>query len=106
MARQLDQTIADAAARNHSLAETLEPLVDLELESRNSRTEHPDIGISDGEGNGKYWSRHLVSTGPTDLQPGDQFEERTAYVVFRCSKAAPLREFLAAERKIWAKFRR
>ena len=38
MARQLDQTIADAAARNHSLAETLESLVDLELESRNSRS--------------------------------------------------------------------
>ena len=63
------------------------------LESRNSRTEHPDIGISDGEGNGKYWSRHIVSAGPTDLKPGDQFEERTVYVVFRCSKAAPLSEF-------------
>ena len=38
MARQLDQTIADAAARNRSVVETLESLVDFELESRNSRS--------------------------------------------------------------------
>jgi len=38
MARQLDQTISDAAARNRSLAEALESLVDFELESRNSRS--------------------------------------------------------------------
>jgi DNA replication protein DnaC len=38
MARQLDQTISDAAARNRSLVETLESLVDFELESRNSRS--------------------------------------------------------------------
>jgi IstB-like ATP binding protein len=37
-APQLDQTIADAAARNRSVAETLESLVDFELESRNSRS--------------------------------------------------------------------
>ena len=38
MARQLDQTITDAAARNRSVVETLESLVDFELESRNSRS--------------------------------------------------------------------
>ena len=38
MARQLDQTIADAAARNRSLTEALESLIDLELESRQSRS--------------------------------------------------------------------
>jgi DNA replication protein DnaC len=38
MARQLDQTITDAAAKNRSVAETLESLVDFELESRNSRS--------------------------------------------------------------------
>jgi DNA replication protein DnaC len=38
MSRQLDQTITDAAARNRSVAETLESLVDFELESRNSRS--------------------------------------------------------------------
>jgi hypothetical protein len=75
------------------------------LKSSNSRTEHPDIGISDGEGNGKYWSRHIVAAGPTDLKVGDQFEERTAYVLFRCSKAEPLREFFQIEREIRAKFR-
>ena len=38
MARQLDQTIAEAAARNRSLTEALESLIDLELESRQSRS--------------------------------------------------------------------
>jgi len=38
MARQLDQTIADAVVRNRSLAETLESLIDCELESRNRRS--------------------------------------------------------------------
>jgi DNA replication protein DnaC len=38
MARQLDQTITDAAARNRSVVEALESLVDFELESRNSRS--------------------------------------------------------------------
>jgi len=38
MARQLDQTITDAAAKNRSVAETLESLVDFELESRHSRS--------------------------------------------------------------------
>jgi DNA replication protein DnaC len=38
MAHQLDQTISDAAARNRSVVETLESLVDFELESRNSRS--------------------------------------------------------------------
>src|ERR1700683_231814 len=38
MVQQLDQTIADAALRNRSFAETLESLVDVELESRNNRS--------------------------------------------------------------------
>jgi DNA replication protein DnaC len=38
MARQLDQTIADAASKNRSFVETLESLVDFELESRNRRS--------------------------------------------------------------------
>ena len=38
MARQVDQAITDAAARNRSFAELLESLVDFELESRNSRS--------------------------------------------------------------------
>jgi DNA replication protein DnaC len=38
MSHQLDQAIADAAAKNFSLAQALESLVDLELESRNGRS--------------------------------------------------------------------
>ena len=38
MVAQLDQTIAEAVAKNRSFAETLESLVDSELEARNSRS--------------------------------------------------------------------
>jgi DNA replication protein DnaC len=38
MSHQLDQAITDAAAKNLSLAQALESLVDLELESRNGRS--------------------------------------------------------------------
>lgn len=38
MSRQLDPTIADAAARNLSLAQALESLADAELEARNNRS--------------------------------------------------------------------
>ena len=38
MSRQLDQTVADAVAKNLSLVQALESLIDSELESRNSRS--------------------------------------------------------------------
>jgi DNA replication protein DnaC len=38
MSHQLDQTISDAASRNLSFPQTLEALVDLELEARNARS--------------------------------------------------------------------
>ncbi|MBS1877805.1 MAG: ATP-binding protein [Acidobacteria bacterium] len=38
MSRQSEQVISDATVRNLSLAQTLESLVDLELESRNARS--------------------------------------------------------------------
>jgi len=38
MARQLDQTINDAATKNRSFADSLESLVDCELQSRDSRS--------------------------------------------------------------------
>jgi DNA replication protein DnaC len=38
MTRQLDQTIADAAAKNLSLVQAIESLADLELEARNARS--------------------------------------------------------------------
>ena len=74
------------------------------LEYRASKTLHDDITISDGEGNGKYWSRHIIAGEPAPLAPGDRFEERTAYVLFRCSKEAPLKEFFEREKEIRAKF--
>ena len=74
------------------------------LESKASRTLNPNITISDGEGNGRYWSRHIVSGDPTPLQVGDRYEERTAYVLFRVSKEAPLREFLDWDKRIRARW--
>lgn len=41
MSRQLDQIIADTAARNLSFVQALETLTDLELESRNNRSIEP-----------------------------------------------------------------
>jgi DNA replication protein DnaC len=38
MALQLDQTISEAAVKNRSFAETLESLIDCELQARNSRS--------------------------------------------------------------------
>jgi DNA replication protein DnaC len=37
MSRQLDQLLADATAQNRSFTQSLESLVDMELESRNTR---------------------------------------------------------------------
>lgn len=74
------------------------------LDSHSSRTQHAETKISDGEGNGKYWSRYLISGSPVELQPGDRFEERVAYVLFPCSKTEPLREFLTLERDIRRRF--
>ena len=65
---------------------------------------HASIGISDGAGNGKYWSRIILSRDPTALEPGDQFEERTAFVLFRCAKDKPLDEFFDWEKKIRNRF--
>ena len=53
---------------------------------------------------GKYWSRYLMTGGPTELKAGDRFEERTAYVLFKCTKAEPLREFFALEKQIRQRF--
>jgi hypothetical protein len=60
------------------------------------------IGISDGRDNGKYSPRRMISPDEAPLQPGDQFEERNAYVLFRVTKEDPLKEFLEWEKKIRA----
>lgn len=74
------------------------------LDYKASRSANPDIGISDGAENGKYWSRHIIVREPTEIQTGDRFEERTAYVLFRCTKDEPLREFFAWQKEIQRKF--
>ena len=56
--------------------------------------------INDGANNGKYWDRHLVSREVTPLKPGDRYEERTAYVLFRASREAPVAEFLGWEKRL------
>jgi hypothetical protein len=79
------------------------------LESRATKKSSPGIGISDGSNpSGKYWSRRIISGGAdggqTPLVPGDQFEERTAYVLFRCSKDEPLDELFVWEEEIRRRF--
>ena len=70
------------------------------IECKAAKTVNPKLGISDGADNGKYWSRTLVGQTPTTLGEGDRFEERTAYVLFRCSQAKPLGDFLDWRQKI------
>jgi hypothetical protein len=74
------------------------------LDYKATRTANSDIGISDGADNGKYWSRHIIVRQPTQIEPGDRFEERTAYVLFSCAKGAPLREFFQLQKQIQSKF--
>lgn len=70
------------------------------LKYRATTTANPHTSINDGANNGKYWDRHLVSRVNTRLKPGDEYEEETAYVLFRCTAADPLKEFLLWERRI------
>jgi hypothetical protein len=74
------------------------------LESKASKRVNEGIGISDGAENGKYWSRRWISRTDTSLVPGDLFEERNAYVLFRCSNEKPLDDFLNWERQIRKRF--
>jgi hypothetical protein len=74
------------------------------LDYKATRTANPDIGISDGAENGKYWSRHIIVRQPTQIEPGDRFEERAAYVLFSCAKDEPLREFFRWRKQIQSKF--
>jgi hypothetical protein len=76
------------------------------LESEASKTANADTTISDGVRGGtnvltgRYWSRHLISGTEIDLAPGDKFRERTAYVLFKCSKDRPVAELLDWAKKI------
>ena len=70
------------------------------LKYRATTTANPHVAINDGANKGKYWDRHLVSRVNTHLRPGDEYEEETAYVLFRCTAAEPLKEFLLWEKRI------
>lgn len=72
------------------------------LDVKQSKTVNAGLGISDGADNGKYWSRRLIGQ-ETALVPGDYFEERMAYVLFRTSKDKPLDEFFQREKEIRAR---
>jgi hypothetical protein len=74
------------------------------LDYKATKSVHPDTGISDGVENGKYWSRRIIIREPTRIGPGDQFEERSAYVLFSCTKDEPLREFFQWRKQIHSKF--
>lgn len=76
------------------------------LESRATKLVNAGTGISDGANNGKYWSRRLISRADTPLSPEDHFEERSAYVLFRCSKENPLEDFFSWEKQIRRQFDR
>jgi hypothetical protein len=56
--------------------------------------------VNDGARNGRYWDRYIVGRVDTRLKPGDRYEERTAYVLFRVAKHRPLAEFLDWERRL------
>lgn len=74
------------------------------LESRSTKYVNALVRVSDGAEEGKYWSRVLVGGNDTPLEVGDRFEERTAYVLFPCSREKPLDEFLALEKQIRQRF--
>jgi len=58
--------------------------------------------INDGAGNGKYWDRRLINQVNTKVEPGERWEERTAYLLFKAPSDAPVSDFLQWERKIRA----
>ncbi|MBL8211346.1 MAG: hypothetical protein JNK87_11570 [Bryobacterales bacterium] len=70
------------------------------LRYKASREVKAELSINDGADNGKYWDRRIINQTVTPLQPGEQFEEETAYVLFRAPKAKPLDEFFYWERRI------
>lgn len=70
------------------------------LDYQATTTAGATTSINDGAHNGKYWDRHLINRTSTPLRPGDRYEERTAYVLFRAAKDAPVAEFLDWERRL------
>jgi hypothetical protein len=74
------------------------------LDYQATRGSNQSVGISDGANNGKYWSRYIVVKEPLKIEPGDRFEERTAYILFPCTKDKPLDDFFKWQKQIQDKF--
>lgn len=71
------------------------------LKHKASKTANPLTSINDGVNPpARYWDRRLINQVATKLEPGDKFEEETAYVVFKVSREHPVAEFLEWEKKI------
>ena len=71
------------------------------LKHKASKTANPLTSINDGVNPpARYWDRRLINQVATKLEPGDKFEEETAYVVFKVSRENPVAEFLEWEKKI------
>ncbi|MBK9167848.1 MAG: hypothetical protein IPM24_10330 [Bryobacterales bacterium] len=65
-----------------------------------TKTVNAHTSINDGANNGRYWDRHLISRTPTLLEPGERYEEKVAYVLFRAQRDNPLAEFLGWEKRL------
>ncbi len=74
------------------------------LKSGATKVTNAGIGISDGADSGKNWSRTYIRQTPAQLVPGDRFEERTVFLLFRCSREGPLDSFLQLGEEIRTKF--
>jgi hypothetical protein len=70
------------------------------LDYKATTTANARTMVNDGARNGRYWDRYIVGRVDTRLNPGDRYEERTAYVLFRVTKDRPLAEFLDRERRL------
>ncbi len=70
------------------------------LDYQATKTANPFTSINDGANNGKYWDRRLITMVDTPVAAGDRWTERTAYVLFRATRAQPIQEFLDWEKRL------
>jgi hypothetical protein len=76
------------------------------LDYKTTKSVDSRMNVSSATNNGgKLWSRIVITGKQTQLDPGDRFEERSAYVLFHSSRDEPVQEFLAWRKKIQRKFR-
>jgi hypothetical protein len=70
------------------------------LDYKATKTANAQTSINDGARGGRYWDRRLINQVATPLAAGERYEERTAYLLFRCEGSEPMREFLEWEKRI------